>query len=238
LSPEPLVLLPGFLCDRTVWEAQISALGAARQITVAEWARLDSIPAMAELVLQIAPPSFALAGHSMGGRVAFEVYRRAPDRVARIALMNTNYPPLPPGPPGEAETRGRQELLDLARAQGMRAMAQKWLQGMIAPHRQQDSELVERVIRMFERRTPDDFARQMRALLNRPDAGPVLSQVRCPALILTGAEDSWSPPQAHSRMHQAIAGSRLVIVPSCGHMSTMERPAEVAAALLDWLAAG
>jgi pimeloyl-ACP methyl ester carboxylesterase len=233
----PVVLLPGFLCDGAVWESQIAALTTVADCTVLDWGTRDSLAAMAELVLQSAPPAFALAGHSMGGRVAFEVYRRAPERVTRLALLNTNYPPKPLGEAGETEARGRGELLELARAEGMRAMAKRWLEGMIPRFRQQDAALVERIIEMFERKTPDDFERQMRALLNRPDATGVLSQVRCPALILTGAGDAWSPPAAHERMHAAIAGSRLVIVPECGHMSTMERPEEVTAALREWLVA-
>jgi pimeloyl-ACP methyl ester carboxylesterase len=230
-----LVLLPGFLCDRTVWESQIAALAGVASCTVMDWGDLDSLTNMAELVLSEAPGRFAMAGHSMGGRVAFEVYRRAPERVTHIALLDTNFPPLPEGEPGETERRNRQALLDLARAQGMGVMSRKWLEGMIPPYRQKDEELVEAITRMFERKTPDDFARQMKALLGRPDATPVLSVIRCPALILTGGDDVWSPPAAHERMHAAIPGSKLVIVPKCGHMSTMERPQEVSAAFCEWL---
>ena len=172
----------------------------------------------------------------MGGRVAFEVYRKAPDRVSHIALFDTNYVPLPPGEAGEKEARGRRELLDLARSQGMRAMSRKWLDGMIPPYRQSDTALVEEIIAMFDRKSPDLFERQMRALLNRPDAGPVLARIRCPALVLTGMDDAWSPPQKHQEMAAAIAGSRLVLVEKCGHMSTMERPEDVSRAMREWLA--
>lgn len=230
-----LVLAPGFLCDGAVWKSQISALSDVAKCTVMDWGTLDSLVDMAEVLLCQAPESFALAGHSMGGRVAFEVYRRAPHRITHIALLDTNYPPRPGGEAGETERSNRQALLDLARAEGMRAMSRKWLEGMIPAYRQSDSELVEAIIEMFERKTPDDFARQMKALLERPDAGPVLGMIRCPALVLTGDDDAWSPPAAHQRMHAAIVGSKLVIVPKCGHMSTMERPAEVSAAFREWL---
>lgn len=231
----PVVLLPGLMCDRAVWESQIAALSDIAEFTVMDYGQLDSLVDMAELVLRTAPPAFALAGHSMGGRIAFEVYRRAPDRVMRIALMDTNYPPLASGEAGQQEVRGRQALLDIARAQGIRPMSLKWLEGMIPPYRQKDEPLVESIVQMFERKTADDFARQMKALINRPDATPVLRQIRCPALLLTGEHDNWSPPSAHERMSAAIPGSKLVLVPQCGHMSTMERPEEVSRAMREWL---
>jgi pimeloyl-ACP methyl ester carboxylesterase len=231
----PLVLLPGFLCDARVWEAQIRDLADVADCTVPDWGTLDSLIDMAQLVLDTAPAKFAMAGHSMGGRVAFEVYRRAPERVTHVALLNTNYPPKPSGDAGETEARGRQQLLGIARSQGIRVMAKKWLEGMIPGYRQQDAALVEEIIQMFEGKTADDFARQMKALLDRPDATPVLSQIRCPVLVLTGADDGWSPPASHERMHAAIAGSRLVIVPECGHMSTMERSGAVSQAFREWL---
>ncbi len=235
MSKLPVVLLPGFLCDRTVWESQILALSDIAECTVMDYGQLDALVDMAELVLRTAPPKFALAGHSMGGRIAFEVYRSAPDRVTRIALMDTNYPPLAAGEPGQQEVRGRQALLDLARNKGIRTMSLKWLEGMIPAYRQTDQPLVESIVQMFERKTADDFARQMKALVNRPDATAVLSQIRCPALLLTGEHDAWSPPSAHERMSAAIAGSKLVIVPQCGHMSTIERPEEISRAMRDWI---
>jgi pimeloyl-ACP methyl ester carboxylesterase len=232
-----LVLLPGLMCDSAAWTHQIAALSDIAECTVMDWGTLDSLTGMAEQVLEMASPRFALAGHSMGGRVAMEVYRRAPERVTHIALFDTNYVPLAPGEAGEKEARGRRELLDLARSQGMRVMSRKWLEGMIPPYRQTDAALVEEIIAMFERKSPDLFERQMRALLNRPDAGPVLGQIRCPALVLTGMDDAWSPPRKHQEMAAMIPGATLVLVEKCGHMSTMERPDEVSRAMLEWLGA-
>jgi pimeloyl-ACP methyl ester carboxylesterase len=230
-----LVLLPGFLCDRTVWESQIAALADAADCTVLDWGTLGSIEDMAQEVLRVAPARFALAGHSMGGRVAFQVYRMAPHRVDRIALLNTGADARPPGDAGAEEERRRRILLDMARTQGMRAMTIEWLAGMLPPYRMSDVELVEAVTRMFERASPDLFEIQMKALLARPNAVPVLERIACPALVLTGQDDGWSTPARHQEMAAAIAGSRLVLVPKCGHMSTMERPAEVSAALRAWL---
>jgi len=190
---------------------------------------------MADAVLRGAPERFSIAGHSMGGRIAMEVYRMAPNRVARIALLNTGYLPLAAGTAGETETRKRAELVALARSQGMPAMLEKWLPPMIAPHRITDGALVNTIIEMMSRKTPEIFAAQVRALLARPDATPVLEQIRCPALLLTGREDGWSPPAQHAAMAERIRGSQLVIVPGSGHMSMMERPTEVSSALRAWL---
>ncbi len=171
----------------------------------------------------------------MGGRIALEVYRLAPARVLRIALLNTGYLPLAPGAAGEAEARKRDELVALARSQGLRAMLRRWLPPMIDSRRIQDTLLVNSIVEMMSRKTPEIFAAQQRALLARPDATPVLEQIRCPALLLTGREDGWSGPAQHAEMATRIPGSQLVIVPDSGHMSTMERPAEVSAALRTWL---
>jgi pimeloyl-ACP methyl ester carboxylesterase len=237
---QPLLLLPGLVCDQTVWQQQIDELSDIAVCTCADYGSLDSIPAMAEHVLRSAPERFSIAGHSMGGRVALEVYRLAPDRVARIALLNTGFSPLAAGAAGVEETRRRGELVALAKSQGMHAMLQQWLPPMIAPRRINDTVLVNSIIEMMSRKTPEIFAAQVRALLARPDAAPVLDQIRCPALLLTGQEDGWSPPAQHAAMLEKmaaakIAGSQLVIVPDSGHMSMMERPAEVSPALRAWL---
>jgi pimeloyl-ACP methyl ester carboxylesterase len=236
LSRPPLVLLPGFLCDRTVWERQIGALSDLAEIRCMEWGpEHHSLQAMAEAVLQWAPANFALAAHSMGGRVAFEVYRMAPERVTRIAVMNTGVDPRPMGAAGEDEERRRRALLQIARSEGMRLMGREWLKGMIPAYRQDDAVLVDAILQMFEQKTPDLFETQMLALLARPDANPVLGQIRCPALVLTGCDDTWSPPQPHREIAGAIRGAKLALIPECGHMSTMERPEDVTAAMRSWL---
>lgn len=230
-----LVLVPGLMCDKAVWKAQIQALSGVAECQVSDHGSLDSLPAMASAILEHAPPKFALAGHSMGGRVAFEVFRQAPERVERLAIFDSNYRPLAAGAAGQEEAAGRYRLLEKARAEGVRAMAAEWVQGMIHPDRKNDSVLVTAITDMFERKTAEIFEAQIRALLNRPDAGTLLDEIRVPTLILCGREDTWSPPSAHQEMAARIASSELVIVPQSGHMVTMERPDEVSEAMLRWL---
>jgi pimeloyl-ACP methyl ester carboxylesterase len=230
--PTPLLLLPGLLCDAAVW----APLASCRSGVVVEYGRADSITAMAEAALAVAPPGrFAVAGHSMGGRVAFELLRLAPARVAGLALLDTGCHPQAAGEAGAQERAGRLALLDLARQQGMRAMARQWALGMVHPRRV-DTPLFDAVLDMLARRDVATFEAQIRALLARPDATPQLAGVRCPTLLLTGEQDAWSPPAQHRRMADAMAGAELVVVPDCGHMSTMEAPAAVDAALAGWLA--
>lgn len=230
----PTVLLPGLVCDAAVWAHASAALGGRSTVSVADYGELDSLGAMAERVLRAAPERFALAGHSMGGRVALEMLRRSPERVAALALLDTAVQPLPAGEAGERERQGRYELLALAKARGMAAMAERWVQGMVWPPRLAEVELVGAVVDMFTRKSADVFAAQIRALLDRPDARPLLETIHCPTLVLCGADDTWSPAARHEAMAAAIPRAQLVIVPECGHMCTLERPQAVTQALLDW----
>jgi pimeloyl-ACP methyl ester carboxylesterase len=236
-SRQSLVLLPGFLCDRTVWTHQMAGLADLADVVCMEWApKHDSIIAMAEAVLRWAPTKFALAGHSMGGRVAFQILRLAPERVTKLAVLNTGSDARAAGEAGETEERNRRKLLSMARSQGMRPMAVEWLKGMLPPYRQSDTQLVEEIIQMFERKSADLFEIQMLALLGRPNATPLLSAIQSPTLVLTGVDDVWSPPARHAEIARAIPNSELVVVPQCGHMCTMERPDDVTAAVRTWLA--
>lgn len=229
-------MLPGLLCDHDVWLDQCCGLADVADCRTFDYGVADSLSAMAEVVLHGAPPSFALAGHSMGGRVALEVMRLVPQRVHHLALLDTGYQVRDAGSAdGDSEAMQRRALLDLARKEGMRAMGRTWLQGMVHPDRLDDAPLTDRILAMIERKTLDHFAAQIRALLARPDATELLANIDCPTMILCGREDAWSPLSRHQQMAAAIGGARLVVIERCGHMSTMERPLEVTSALRDWL---
>jgi pimeloyl-ACP methyl ester carboxylesterase len=229
-SRPPLLLLSGLLCDEEIWADVIPMLDSACTPIAMCFPAYSSIEAMAERVLSEAPPQFALAGHSMGGRVALEVYRRAPARVTGLALLNTG---IHPTRSHEAASRGR--LVDLARSKGLRALAEEWLPPMLFDNKPPHDPLLVRLTHMVERNTSESFAAQIEALLNRPEAESVLTQVQVPVLLLSATGDTWSPPAQHAAMRELCPGAALVIVAGAGHMSPAEQPAIVAAALRSWL---
>ena len=232
---ETLVLVPGLMCDDTVWQHPIATLGDGRRVVVPDHGLSDSLGAMAEHILDRAGPRFALAGHSMGGRVALELMARAPERVSRLALLDTGYEALASGERGEKEKAGRYRLLEIARREGMLAMAKEWALGMVHPARLDDTVLMDAIHAMIVRAGLPRFEAQVRALLCRPDRTDLLARLALPTLVLCGCEDSWSPLARHEAMARLIRKSHLVAVPDCGHMSTMERPEAITAALRNWL---
>jgi pimeloyl-ACP methyl ester carboxylesterase len=230
-----LLLLPGLLCDDAAWLPVVPHLQGIVDCRSVDYGDASSLAEMARRVLADAPAEFAIAGHSMGARVALEVYRTAPRRVTRLALLDTGYQALPPGAAGEEERARRQALVALARAEGMRAMGREWMRPMVHPARLGDAPLVEAILAMVERRTPQQFAAQIRALLERNDLTELLRSVRVPTLVGCGRDDAWSPVAQHEAIAALVPGSRLAIFDDCGHMAPMERPAAVADALAAWL---
>lgn len=229
---QTICLLSGLLCDDTVWAMQAQALRRQHDVRVMHFAGFDSIGAMAAHVLANMPERFSLAGHSMGGRVALEVYRQAPERIQRLALLDTGY-----GPAAADEAEKRGVLVRKALAKGIDSIAETWARPMIAPCNQVTPDLLDRVLSMVGRMSGEIYALQTRALLTRPDATPVLSRIQCPTLVLCGMQDTWSPPERHTRMAASIPGSILRLVDDCGHMSPMEQPRQVLASLEKWIAA-
>lgn len=230
-----LLLLPGLMCDRAVWAVQVRDLSTDADCMVPSYGALDSIAAMASAVLQAAPPRFALAGHSMGGRVALEIMRGAPERVMRLMLLDTGWQARPDNEAGAAEAQQRRRLVDLAYSGGMRAMGREWVRGMVHPRRLQDIALIEGLLDMIDRQTPATFAAQIRALLDRPDAGDVLPTIACPTMLVCGRQDAWSPLARHEAMAARIPRCQLEVVEDCGHMSTMEQPSQISALMQRWL---
>ena len=239
MSTITLVLIPGLMCDQAAWAEQSAALAAlVPRLVVADHGRADSLADMARALLAAHAGPLALAGHSMGGRVALEIARMAGDRLRwNGALLDDRLPRQLESVAGRcALDRGAYAaVLEQARREGVRAMAASWVRDMVHPARLGDRLLIEAILDMFERRDAEHFAAQIKALIERPDATAVLAQVRCPTLLLCGEQDRWSAPAQHRDMHTLIAGSSLTIVPDCGHMSLMERPQAVNAALADWL---
>ena len=158
MSMPHLILVPGLMCDEAVWSHQMEKLRNLTTVSVADHGLLDSLGKMAEAILERAPARFAIAGHSMGGRVTFEVFRRAPERISGMMLMDTAYAPRHEGVSGEREAAGRYALLDVARKEGTRAMGAMWVQRMVHPSRLADEALINAILDMIGRKTADIFA--------------------------------------------------------------------------------
>jgi pimeloyl-ACP methyl ester carboxylesterase len=227
----PLLLVPGLGCTARLYAPQLSALADVAATHIVDHGRHDTIAAIATAALASAPPRFALAGLSMGGYVAFEMLRQAPDRIDRLALLDTMARP---DSPAILERRHRHLALMADGRYG--EVIEALLPVLVHSDRLTDAALVAVVREMADETGPERFARQMRAIMGRADSRPTLGHVRCPTLVLVGAEDVLTPPEVAREMHDGIAGSRLVVVPDCGHLSTIERPEAVTAALRDWLA--
>ncbi len=224
-----IVFLPGLLCDAEVFAGQTAALAPHAEVAVADFTDCDSIEAMAAKALAVFDGPVSLVGFSMGGRAALEALRIAPERVERLVLMDTGATPARRGEPA-----GRGELAYPPHREGTRARAAGWLPPMVHPDRETDPTLVEPITAMVERMTPAIFAGQIRALLGRPDARPVLATVRCPTLVVVGRQDRWSPLAQNRELAETIPGAHLAVIEDAGHFSPAERPQAVAAAIVDF----
>jgi pimeloyl-ACP methyl ester carboxylesterase len=225
-----LCLLSGLLCDETIWLDVAQRIRQDLTIQILCFSGFSAIEAMASHVLQQVPDELVLAGHSMGGRVALEVVRQAPDRVTAIALLNTGVHPR-----GDSEEASRGRLVEIAKRQGMEALAAAWLPPMMgaSPHRV--AQVMPLLIDMVKRATPESFAGQIKALLERPDARAVLPTIHVPTLLVSSSADTWSPPAQHREMQKCIAHARYTTIDDAGHMSPIEQPAAVAAVIDQWL---
>ncbi|HEY2068396.1 MAG TPA: alpha/beta fold hydrolase [Rhizomicrobium sp.] len=231
----PLLLLPGMLCDAASWSAQVSGLADVSEPHVMAYGLADSFEAMADVVLAAAPERFALAGHSMGGRVAQEVYRKAPSRVAGLALLATDYRGIADEAMRATETARRDGMLAKARADGMDGFARMWVKQVVAPANLEDETLVDAAVSMMARQSFESFAAQSLAGIRRADYTEMLDRIACPTLICPGALDNLRPVAIHQEMAARIPGSQLVVIDGAAHMIAMERPDAVTAALREWL---
>ncbi len=231
-SVETVLLLPGMLCDAGLWAAQAAALAAqGYSVRVPDYGHDQSITAMARQVLSGAPPRFALVGHSMGGVIALEVWRQAPQRVIRLALMDTNAA----AADRPREARRLAQIERSLNGEFASVVNDELLPSYLAAASSADTELLATLRRMAMDAGPEVFARQVRALLERPDSRPTLAMIECPALVLCGAEDRLCPPALHTEMASAIPGSVLRMLPDAGHMPSLEQPAAVSDSLLELL---
>ena len=227
---QSLVLLPGLLCNERLWKPQVEALSDIADIVIADMTRDESMSGMASRALEAAPETFALAGLSMGGYVALEIMRAAPERVTRLALLDTGARADTP-----EQTTRRRDLIGLADRGEFKAVSPRLLPLFIHEDRLGDTRLVDDITRMADSVGKDAFLRQQKAIMGRPDSRPGLSGIGCPTMVVCGRQDVLTPIELSQEIAGLIPGADLVLIDDCGHLSTMERPEAVNAALREWL---
>jgi pimeloyl-ACP methyl ester carboxylesterase len=227
---QSLALLSGLLCDETFWGDIPQRLSAVAEVQIVSFRGFSSIPTMARHVLDTAPEQVALAGHSMGGRVALEIMRCAPRRITGLALLNTGVHAV-----REGEPQSRGHLLRIAHEQGMAALAAEWLPPMMGSDGARTAELMPQLTAMIQRFTAEAYAAQISAMLNRPEVLSVLPTITVPTLLLSGSDDSWSPVSQQESIRRRIPHATLFEIHGAGHMAPTERPDSVAIALREWL---
>jgi pimeloyl-ACP methyl ester carboxylesterase len=229
MTIRPLLLLPGLLCDARLWRDQIAGLEGIGACQVADTTLDAGLGEMALRALAAAPPRFALAGLSMGGYLALEIMRRAPERVTRLALLDTGA-----RPDTEEQARRRRGLMALTRSGQFKGVTPRLLPSLLHPAHV-EGPLGHAVRDMAERVGREAFLRQQQAILQRPDSRPMLPGIAVPTLVVVGEQDQLTPPELSEEMAAAIPGARLVRIPMAGHLPPMEQPEAVTALLRDWL---
>jgi len=231
-SSLPLVLVPGLLCSARLYGPQVEALWSHGPVTVADHRRDDDMAAIAQRILDNAPPRFALAGLSMGGYVAFAMMRLAPQRIDRLALLDTSA-----RADSDEQKAGREKFIAMADAGQLMDIVETLTPKFLHWNHAGDERLKGIVKSMARETGVEAFIKQERAIMKRPDSRPLLASIKCPTLVLVGDGDELTTPEVAREMAGGIAGSKLVVVPECGHLSTLEKPEAVNQAMAAWLQA-
>jgi pimeloyl-ACP methyl ester carboxylesterase len=226
----PILLVPGLVSSPRIYAPVLPALWQFGPVTIANHIRDGHMALIARRILAEAPPHFALAGHSMGGYIAFEIMRQAPERVAKLALINTQARPDTP----EA-TACRRTMMARAKGGEYRAVLDELFPGFVHPSRREDASLRQLVHDMGGDIGVEAFVRQQEAIISRPDSRPVLAAIKCSTLVLSGDEDNTIPNALSVEMADNIHNAKLVILPNCGHLPQPEQPEATADALAEWL---
>ncbi len=227
----PQVLVPGLLCDAQLWRSQVEGLADVAESWIPDHTRSDTLAAVARDVLADAPfERFALAGLSMGGYIALEILRQAPGRVTKLALLDTAATP-----ETREQTERRLAFIALAERGKFADITETLLPLLIHPARLPERALTDVVRSMANNIGKEAFVRQQRAIMSRADSRPLLGAISCPTLVLCGRQDALTPLARHEEIAAGIRGARLEVIEDCGHLSTLERPEQVNAALRRWL---
>lgn len=229
-QPAPIwILLHGLLCDADTWADFIGPLSRTGSVLAAKLSGITSLSQAAQTILRQTPGPIVVIGHSMGGRVALEMVRQAPERIRGMVLMNTGYKGL-----GPDEIDRRRAIVQAARDGGIEAIADDWLAGMIASKTPVNAALMQRMRTMVLRSGVASFAGQIQALIERPDATELLPLITCPTLLMSGTEDRWSPLARHETMARVIPSAELHAIREAGHMAPFEAPAACLEHILEW----
>ncbi|WP_448187557.1 alpha/beta fold hydrolase [Azospirillum sp. sgz301742] len=230
MSKPTLILLPGMPLDAAMWEHQSDHLAEVAEVRVGDLTEHDSMESLARAILETAPERFALAGLSMGGYVAFEVLRQAPERVVKLALLDTSARADTP-----EQTANRRQAIELTLQGKYRHVVAGSVMRLLHPDHANDRALVDSVYAQAERIGAEAYARQQAAIMGRPDSRPGLDAIRCPTLVLCGRQDAITPPELHVEIAEGIPGARYIPIEDAGHLAPMERPQAVTALLRSWL---
>ena len=226
----PLVLVPGLLCSARLYAAQVAALWPFGQVAVADHRRDTDMAAIAARILADAPPRFALAGLSMGGYIAFAMMRLAPERIVKLALLDTSARPDTP-----EQKINRDNSIATAEAGKLNDIVETLIPRFLHRNHLNDEALKKTIRTMAAETGAEAFVRQTKAIKSRQDSRPLLAEIRCPTLVLVGDGDELTPPELAKEIAGGISGAKLAVIPDCGHLSTLEKPDAVNSALANWL---
>jgi len=226
----PLILVPGLLCTERLWAHQVEALSDIADPVVVDHRHHASLTELASSILANSPERFALAGLSMGGYTAMEIIRQAPERVERVAFLDTSYLADKP-----EQSAGRRDVVELARREGVVTVHEILIKSWVPDYRLSDESFMADARQMAEDTGVDGFANQQNVIMSRPDSTETLKEIDCPALVLCGKQDMLTPVELHEEMAHIIPDAELAVIEDCGHLSTMERPEAVTKNLIQWI---
>jgi len=228
MDRKPVVFIPGLLCTGDLFEPQIDYLKPYADCTLGDHTKHNDIKAIANSILENAPSYFCLAGLSMGGYIALEIMRQAPERVSRLVLMDTSA-----RPDTDEQNLKRRQFLKLATYGKFKGVTRHLLPLLVHPDRLEDADLSETIFQMAEEVGRDAFIRQQEAIMGRPDSRPGLVKIDCPVMVIVGRQDAITPVSIAEEIVDAIPQARLEVIENCGHLSTLEQPEVVNQLLLD-----
>jgi len=226
----PIMLIPGLLCSARLYAPQVPELWRCGAVMIAEHTRDDTMSGIASRILRNAPPQFILVGLSMGGYIAFEIMREAPERVIKLILMDTSA-----RSDTSEQSERRSTLISRAQNGQLEQIADQLFPVLVHPLRKNDPKLKNLVRLMAAEVGPNAFVRQQNAIISRPDSRSGLGAIKCPTLIVVGDHDELTPPELSEEIADGISGAHLIKIPECGHLSTLEKPDKVSQAIVNWI---